>query len=176
MDYTSLVIETNRLKLVPVSLEYLDQIYIYFDAEVTKYMYPAPAKELSDSFPFILSSNQKMKDGIDFTYVILKKDNLEFLGCGGVHGLNQEYPEFGIWTKMSSHGNHFGFEAVEASFHHFKNQFKGFIYPVDKANIPSKRIALKLGGKLHKEYTHENQSGVILNIEEYLIPSNGLDF
>lgn len=171
MDYNELVIETKRLKLVPITLEYIDQIFIYFDQLVTRYMYPAPPKEYEDSIPFINSSIKNMREGTDYVYVILKKENDEFIGCGGMHRLDQEYPEFGIWTKTSAHGNHYGFEAVEATYHYFIGQYKGFLYPVDKDNIPSKLIPLRLGGTIHRTFPQENQSGVMLDIEEYLVLS-----
>lgn len=171
MNLANVIIESQRLKLVPVSMKYRDQIFHYFNDEVTKYMYPAPAKEISETEAFIDSASKKLLDGIDYTFVILLKDTETFIGCGGIHHLEQESPEFGIWTKISSHGNHYGFEAIKASFDYFKDQYKSFIYPADKDNIASIKIAKGLGGVLNRTYDEVNQSGTLLHIEEYLIQS-----
>ncbi|MDD3123003.1 MAG: GNAT family N-acetyltransferase [Candidatus Izemoplasmatales bacterium] len=171
MNYLTLSIESNRLLLVPVSTQHANEIFFNFDPNVTKYMYPSSAKDISETIAFINSSRKKMEEGIEFVYAILLKPNFDFIGCGGVHHFDQLIPEFGIWTKSSSHGNHFGREAVLLTYEHFKSKYKAFKYPVDKDNIPSKKIALSLGGIISKTYVEESMSHRILHIEEYVIYS-----
>jgi RimJ/RimL family protein N-acetyltransferase len=171
MNYLTLTIESSRILLVPVSGEYANDIFVNFDQNVTKYMYPSSAKEITETMAFITNSRRKMEEGIEYVYAILLKPSFEFIGCGGVHHFDQTIPEFGIWTKSSSHGNHFGREAVLLTYEHFKNQYKAFKYPVDRDNIPSKKIALSLGGILDKTYDEESMNHLMLHIEEYVINS-----
>lgn len=66
-----------------------------------------------------------------------------------MHNLDRDTPELGIWTKISSHGNHYGKEAIGGLIEFAKNQgYLKLIYPVDKRNISSKKIPIYYGGKL----------------------------
>jgi len=170
MDLCNLRIESENIKLVPMDEIYAEEIFVEFNEEVCKYMYPAPSKVIDETFAFIGSSRNKLVEGEDYTFVILKKEDESFIGCGGVHHLKNQHPEFGIWTKLSSHGNHFGFEAIKAAYEYFKPFYDGFVYPVDKDNIASKKIPLKLGGVLNKRIDQLSGQGKILKIEEYLVP------
>lgn len=82
-------------------------------------------------------------------YAITLKETAEFLGIAGLHNLNNDMPELGIWTKISSHGNHYGREAIGGLIEYAKEQgYTKLIYPVDKKNIASKKIPLFYGGEL----------------------------
>lgn len=172
MEVEYLIIESEHIKLVPLEKRFAEEIFTEFNEDVCKYMYPAPALTIDETYEFINSTLPKIKEGKDYTFVILKKDTDEFIGCGGVHHLQEDIPEFGIWTKVSSHGNHYGYEAIKAAYDYFKPYYKAFLYPVDMDNTPSKKIPLKLDGKLNKRIDQLNQQGRLLKIEEYLVPGN----
>lgn len=73
----------------------------------------------------------------------------EFLGIVGLHDLNNDIPELGIWTKTNSHGNHYGREAIGGLIKYAQERGNTkLIYPVDKKNIASKKIPLFYGGKV----------------------------
>ena len=172
MNYSQTVIEGERIILKLVSIDYAKDIFKEFNQDVTLYMLPKQASDIRETLEFITTSELKALDGTDFTYMILDKDTHEFLGCGGVHHLDRHTPELGIWIKKGAHGHHYGLEAVNISYQYFKDQYQGFIYPVDRRNIASKKIALSLGGTLDSKYTQKNTSGKILYLEKYVIKTN----
>ena len=141
-------IETKRLWLVPVTDKYAADIFIYFTSEVTTYMYPCPAKEISETQAIAERWVKQRAEKTDNVYAITHKETAEFLGIAGLHNINSAAPELGIWTKISSHGNHFGREAIGGLIEYAKLQgYTKLIYPVHKNNITSKKIPLFYGGK-----------------------------
>ncbi len=169
MNVLDLVITGEHVYLKVVTLDYLEDIFKEFNESIITYMYPGPSTEIQLTKEFIENSIKKAIEGIDYTYMILKKGTNEFIGCGGVHHLDKDCPELGIWVKKSAHGNHYGLEAVTISYEYFKDQYESFSYPVDERNGASKRIPLSLGGKLIKRYDEYSLDGRLLHLEEYII-------
>ncbi|WP_222427269.1 GNAT family N-acetyltransferase [Hyella patelloides] len=167
-------IVTERLLLQPISIVYEDDIFKEFNEEITTYTYPCPARDISETRSFIEDSIAGMKNEKDLHCVILDKDTQEFLGCAGIHNINGKSPELGIWLKKSAHGNGYGLETIAALKKWADNnlEYEQLIYPVDKANIPSKRIPEKLSGKIAREFEQVNLSGRVLQIIEFRIPKN----
>ncbi|AFZ30429.1 hypothetical protein Glo7428_1880 [Gloeocapsa sp. PCC 7428] len=171
MNLLDVEIVTTRLVLKPISMEYKEVIFSEFTEEITTYMYPSTAQDISETEAFISDSIGEMADGWGLGLVILKRDSQEFLGCTGLHCINRKNPELGIWLKKTAHGNKYGLEAVTA----IKNwadknlEYKYLRYPVDKANIASRKIPEALGGKIVDEYYKINMNGKSLNIVEYRI-------
>lgn len=75
-------------------------------------MYPCPAKEISETQAIAERWVKQRAEKTDDVYAITHKETAEFLGIAGLHNLNSAAPELGIWTKISSHGNHYGKEAI----------------------------------------------------------------
>lgn len=171
MNLLKVEISTSRLLLKPISLECKADIFLEFTAEITTYMFPAPAHDISETEGFIENAVKKLKNGIDLLLVISEKSSQEFLGCTGLHNLNSKYPELGIWLKKSAHHYGYGLEAITALKEWAgKNlDYEYLIYPVDRDNFASRRIPEYLNGKLAKEYDKVSQSGRILHIKEYQI-------
>ncbi|MBE9193456.1 GNAT family N-acetyltransferase [Gloeocapsopsis crepidinum LEGE 06123] len=171
MNLLGIEISTERLILKPISMIYKEVIFSEFTEEITTYMYPCPAQDISETEAFISDSIGEMVDSWGLTFVILKRECQEFLGCAGFHRIDRKNPELGIWLKKTAHGNKYGLEAVTA----IKNwadknlDYKYLRYPVDKANIASRKIPEALGGKIVDEYYKINMSGKSLNIVEYRI-------
>lgn len=162
-------IYTKRLELIPISYDDRYDIFKYFDDEVTTYMYPKPATNISETDAFIKISMQNYELGKDIVYVARLKDTHEFIGCMGVHELNTKTPELGIWIKKQAHHYGFGLEGIKAIYHEIEKShtYDYLIYPVDYKNRPSRNIAESLGGIPLKRFNKENQKGVILDIIEY---------
>src|ERR1035437_3585730 len=108
MDLSKTVILTDRLKLIPTSLQYATEIFREFTDEVTTYMYPKSAREISETEAFINTSLREMENGETLQVVILDKNTGEFLGHGGAKNLKTDTPELGIWIKKGAHGNKYG--------------------------------------------------------------------
>jgi len=164
-------IETERLILIPVSAMYREEIFSEFTPEITTYMFPKSADDIGETDAFIAESIENMSKGTELVCVILKKDTKEFMGIAGLHHIDTPTPEFGIWTKKSSHGNKYGREAIYGVKQWAdKNIVYEYItYPADKRNIGSKKIAESLGGVIKKEYTQTGLDGQELDEVEYWI-------
>jgi len=171
MDTSNIKIETGRLVLKGVGLDYVDDTFREFTSEITEYMYPKPPDKIENTIEFIKSAIQENKDGSDLNVVVLLKENGEFLGRGGLHHINKETPELGIWIKKSAHGNGYGKEAMVALKEWADNnlKYKYILYPVAVQNHPSRKIPEFLGGEIKREYDEVNLSGKEIHLLEYRI-------
>lgn len=171
MNLLTEAIVSERLKLLPTSEKYAQDIYKELTHDITIYMYPKPADDISETLAFINLSRSKMENGEQFQVVILNKNTGEFLGHGGINHLDSSAPELGIWIKRDAHGHKYGLEAVHALRDWVNNNFsyKYLTYPVDKRNVASRKIAESLGGKIEAEYQKTNMQGNILDEVEYRI-------
>ena len=175
MRFRDIKIESERLILVPIELSHAEDAFINMNADVTKYMYPKPADDISETISWIKGSIKRMEQGSNVQLVILIKGTGEFIGCAGLHSVDCKTPEFGIWTKKSSHGNGYGREAMTALYIWACENidFDYILYPVDKRNTASRKIPESLGGVIAKEYKEKNTSGFELDEVEYHIYPQG---
>lgn len=171
MNLLDVVINSERLRMIPTSDDSAQDIFKEFNLEITKYMSPRSPKKIEDTFKYIKSSRLKMEKGEDLGLTIFDKKNGEFLGQCGLHRINTPTPEIGIWVKIDAQGNSYGKEAVTS----IKNwcdeniKYKYITYPVDKRNISSRKIAESLGGVVKREFKKTNPSGKVLDEIEYWI-------
>jgi ribosomal-protein-alanine N-acetyltransferase len=166
------IIDTERLSLIPIGRKYAQEIFREFTNEITTYMYPKPAEQIEETYSFIDGAMEKNKRNEQLQMVILVKETKEFIGCAGLHKIKTRTPELGIWIKKSAHGHGYGREAI-AGFEDWAQKnldFDYLRYPVDKRNIPSRKIPESLGGQRGKEYKKTNLSGDLLDYIEYQIP------
>jgi [ribosomal protein S5]-alanine N-acetyltransferase len=166
-------IVTERLRLVPLAMKYCPDIFREFTAEVAYYMTPQPAERLEVTEKFVRETIENMEAGKEIVFAILDKTSSDFMGMCGIHHIDTPHPVFGIWTKMSVHGHGFGREAIHGAKawcdEHLAYEY--LVYPVDKRNIPSRRIPESLSGIVVKEYEGKTADGArTLYIVEYHIP------
>lgn len=142
-------IETERLLLVPVSEQHTGEVYRHFNEKVIAYMFPGVLKDRREAEEVIRRFMDQQSQKTDYVYAITKKETGEFIGLAGLHHMDQTIPELGIWTKIDSHGNHYGREAIGGLIRHAAALGKKKLrYPVDRRNVPSKKIPLFYRGKL----------------------------
>lgn len=165
-----LPIKTERLELVNISLHFYQAIFENFTPKVATFMYPAPFENISIVRSFIDTAINKNNEGLDFQLVITTKEN-EFIGLIGLHHIDREIPEFGIWIKESAWGKGYGKEAVHGLYNIAKNQLKYDIikYPVDVNNVSSKKIPESLNATTGDTYELKTPSGKILDCVDYKI-------
>ncbi len=135
-------------------------------------MFPASPSEICEIDSFIEMSREGMVNKTDLVLVIIDKNNSDFLGVCGLHGTKKpKEPELGIWLKKSAHSKHLGREAIQylVSWAQENIEYNYLVYPVDKENIPSRKIAEYLGGTVFRENTKKSMSGNILNEVVYKI-------
>lgn len=146
-------IETSRLILIPVSEDHIEEIFKYFNKQVTTYMIASEAKDIDETCEVVQKFIKQRKNNTDYVYAITLKASNEFIGLVGVHNLQEEIPKLGIWTKIGSHGNHYGREAIGGVLEYAKSlEIEKMHYPVDRRNVPSKSIPIFYGGKLIIDY------------------------
>jgi RimJ/RimL family protein N-acetyltransferase len=166
IDLTSLQIEGERIVLNSIHERYSSEIFKEFSDDVTQYMGPKSAETIEDTIFFINESINGMKAGHDLNLVITKKENGEFLGCCGLHGKgNPRTPELGIWIKKDAHGNKYGQEAIRtlAMWGVLNIDFDFLVYPVDRANLASRKIPESLGGVVFHEQQVSTVRGISLD-------------
>jgi RimJ/RimL family protein N-acetyltransferase len=163
-DLHRIVIDAARIQLRTLSAQDTDEIYREFTPEITRYMMAAPPARIADTVAFIKGARSALERGEDFHFVICRQNLAEFLGICGLHGRDAA-PELGIWLKKSAHGQGYGFEAMGAlkAWAEACIEFDCLVYPVDRRNLPSRRVAEKLGGKIIGERTVTSLSGLVLD-------------
>jgi len=162
----NIVIDASRVRLKAITHEYTQEIFQNFTPEITKYMMPAPAREIAETECFVESALSGFESGDELHFVICLRVDGEFLGVCGLHERAQPMePEIGIWLKKAAHGNGYGFEAIVAlkTWVESHLEFEQLIYPVDRRNIPSRRIPESLGGKIIEERKVVSMTGVELD-------------
>jgi RimJ/RimL family protein N-acetyltransferase len=171
MDLTSVLIESGRLRLVSTSDAYVHEILREFTDEITELMGPKTPERLEDVEAFVHEARTKMAHGEELQVAILLAASGEFIGHAGVHAIKTPLPELGIWIKKTAQGSKYGREAVTLLVKWtFENLAVDCVsYPVDRKNVPSRKIPESLGGVIEREYLWTNQSGRVLDLLDYRI-------
>ncbi|MEZ0483829.1 GNAT family N-acetyltransferase [Fibrella aquatica] len=170
-DLTTLILESERLRMLPVSENYTDLIFREFTPEVATYMHPRPASERTETEAFVEAAKACNQEGSSLNMVITDRQTGDFLGCVGLHKLADKRPEFGIWVKQSAHMHGYGREAI----HTLKRwadeyiPYEYLIYPVDSRNISSRKIPESLGAAIISQYDDTGGMGQDLTLIKYRI-------
>ena len=84
----------------------------------------------------------------DFRFVIRSKVTAECLGAASIDDADSTTPEIGIWLRETAHGFGYAGETIKRLCEWATEMFnpQAFIYPVAVENLPSRRIAERLGG------------------------------
>lgn len=178
IDLLQVTIPGERITLVPVNEHFAEDIFVAFTAEITRYMMPKPADSIDDTLAFIRSASQGNKDATDLVLAITDSHSGEFYGCCGFHVRgNTRAPELGIWLKKSAHGFGYGREAITMLVRWSLSwlDYDYALYPVDRANGPSRKIPESLGGELAGEARVETMRGTFLDEVIYQVPVETLE-
>lgn len=171
---SELEIRSERLLLKPIEPRFAEDVFREFTPTITRFMFPRPADSIEETLEFVRSSQAGAARGTDLIFAVLLNESEEFMGCCGIHfRRNPSTPELGIWIKASGHGSGYGREAVHALKEWADKTFvcEYFIYPVDRQNQPSRKIAESLGGVVADELQSTTMSGTTLDELVYHIPS-----
>ncbi len=164
-------LETEHLVLKPIDICDAEAIFHFFTPNVTKYMYPAPAKTIDDTLSFIQGSINLRKQGKEIVWVARLKYDDTFVGCFGLHHMDTRTPELGLWIQEGLFGKKLGIEGMSEVIRYAqKNVIHDyFVYPVDRRNRASRNIPESWGGIYKKTYPVTGLSGNKLDIIEYWI-------
>ncbi len=144
-------LETSRLILKPIKLSDANEVYDNFNEDIIEFLYPNVHESLDETIDVLENMIDKRREDVDYVYTIRNKQTNEFLGLIGLHQLNTEAPELGIWLKQSAHNQKYGTESVRALLNLTKALgYHSVTYPVDHRNKASVKIPLHFNGKLIK--------------------------
>lgn len=169
MNLLRIEIVTDRLLLKPISIEYKKEIFSEFTEEITTYLPISPPLEISETELFIEQSRLALQNGKTLNLVLLSKDSEEFLGGAGVDYIDTGSPKLGVWLKKSAQGYKYGLEVITALKKWVEDNLNSekILYPVDKANIASRKIAESLKGEIIRKYDCDKTNGETLHVIEY---------
>ncbi len=170
-DLNTLTLDSERLRLLPVTDEYTELIFCEFTPDVATFMYPRPASERSETEAFVRAAKEANQEGSSLNMVITDRETGDFLGCVGLHKLADKRPEFGIWVKQSAQMHGYGREAIHTlkrwADDHIPYEY--LIYPVDSRNIASRKIPESLGAAIISQYDDTGGMGQDLTLIKYRI-------
>ena len=176
-SYLTLTLNFGRVALEPVSISHEEDIFRNFTPGVAKYTYPQPANDISVISSFVVEARKRMMRKSEFQAVILNGTTNEFLGCAGLHHMNEKehLPALGIWLKENVWGQGYGTEAITALKYFGKGVLREasyFRWPVATENTPSIKLARKMGGIQEGEpFLVSNANGDELEEVLFLIPN-----
>ena len=174
MDLSKVQLETERLRLVPVADEHVEQIFLEFREPVIKYMNPPAPKSLEELRERHEKWRTQAKEGARLFMAVLLKESGEFLGCFALDDIKEKTPEMGGWLKKSAHGHGYGREAAAAlkQWADENLEYDHILWPCAKENVSSCKVAESLGGKVHKEYMKKTDQGKTWLYKDYWITKN----
>jgi ribosomal-protein-alanine N-acetyltransferase len=165
---SNIVIHTNRLILEPIHEKYIDDINTGFTQEITTYMPFNPNGDRNEIINFVENAKNNLIQKTDIVFVALNLKR-EFIGCCGIHNINKESVELGLWLRKEYQNQGFGTEIINVltDFAEQNLEFNYMVYPVDKENIRSRRIPENLGFIPFKTYKQKKSDSIDLNIIEF---------
>ena len=171
----SIRIITPRLLLVPIAMDYKDVIFQEFTPEVTRFLLHHYTGDIQDTINFINNSLVQMAKEEKAVLVTLDKDTKDFLGIIELKNTNTPIPVFGLWLKKAVWGRGYGKEATAAvkQWADDNLNYDKLRYSAYKENLPSRKIAEFLGGKIAGERINKNKKGEEFEEVDYLIERGG---
>ena len=171
----SIYFESDRLIFRQFEPADATEIYPEVTARICQYLSfdPSPTPE---AFQQIWGQwSGMMARGEELFLTMRERSSQEFAGVTGVKGL-KEAPELGIWIREGLHGQGFGLEAISSLMNWAARELglAELDYRVDSENLPSRKIAERLGGNLKDEWQETGAQGQICNMLRYRVRAPGM--
>lgn len=168
-----LEIRTERLRIVPFEMEYLEEYDSEFNEEITKYQYPDPfesitaAKEGLQEFIHLMDRDEML-----FLSVLTPEG--DFVGGVEVHGLREQCPELGIWIKKRLQRKGYAYEALASVIEFAADNYhkEWFAYEADIRNEGSMKLVEKFNYRKEGIDEFETETGKSLILQRFLIKNN----
>lgn len=151
-----MVINTQRLTLTPHHLKYTNELHAILGDAATMQYYPAPYSK-AQCEGWIAKSKANFNESGTGMFAVLLKDTKEFIGQCGIQFIKIDgvlLPEIGYHIHQKYWKKGYATEAAKACLAYGFNKLnlrEIFIHTYIK-NIPSQRVAEKLGMKKLKTY------------------------
>jgi RimJ/RimL family protein N-acetyltransferase len=149
-DLSQTCITSARLTLRAFTAADAAESFAEANARIAKFMSWNPPAYETEYRTIWQKSLADMKAGSQLSLVIRLTGTSEFIGLTGLEPADSDLLETGVWIKESAQGRGYGREAVAAVIEWASAVFhpSGFLWPVVDENMPSRRLAEALGGKI----------------------------
>lgn len=150
MKPTTLTLQTGRLLLQPFSHADAHEIFAETTPPLTRCMTFDPPDCLQSFETTGQRWSRLIDEGSEYTFVIRRRQNGDFIGTATNHRVTEHEPELGIWVGGREQGRGYGHEAAAAVLNWRPERFSPAAYrhPAAKENLPSRRIGKRLGGQV----------------------------
>ncbi len=158
----NLIIQSSRLCLSEFAMADAADVYNCITPAITRFMFWEPPSSF-EAYKARREQTLLSTDRNDLSFVIRQHDTRECLGIASLDGIDADAPELGLWLKETAHGNRYGTEIVRAVAD-WAAQTLGkerFTYAVATENVPSRRIAESLGGRIVAARTSSKYDSVV---------------
>ncbi len=174
MDLSSVSLSSQRLLLKSFTSDDVREAFLAATPAIARFMPWEPAPSLEAFERIWRSWIPKMRAGTDVSLAVRHKASLEFLGAAGLHSTDAIEPEVGIWIKESQHGYGYGREAIATIVAFAASDLgkQAVVYPVVEQNVPSRRLAESLGGRIIGTRLLRKATGVEHPEVVYRIPAS----
>ena len=158
----NLIIQSSRLYLSEFAMADAADVYNCITPAITKYMFWEPPSSF-EAYKARREQTLLCTGRNDFSFVIRECDTRECLGIASLDGIDADAPELGLWLKETAHGNRYGTETVRAVADWAARTLgkERFTYTAATENIPSRRIADSLGGRIVANRTSPKYDSVV---------------
>jgi RimJ/RimL family protein N-acetyltransferase len=173
MDLSSVLLSSPRLLLKSFTGDDAREAFEAATPAIARFMSWEPASSFESFTPIWQNWIPKMHAGTDISFAVRHKPSQEFLGAAGLHHIDADEPEVGIWIKAPQHGYGYGREAVATIVTFAASDLgkRAVVYPVVEENCPSRRLAESLGGKIIGARLLRKGSGIEHPEVVYRIPA-----
>jgi aspartyl-tRNA synthetase len=167
-DLDTLEIQTERLTLKPVSMDYAQDIPGIFTPETIQTLSAKIAEQLKNPSEYVAKIISKTKSKNNLFVCILNKEN-KLMGIVNVSDLNNENISFGIAINHTFWGNGYGYEALSALLDWVKVHIncKKIRYASQEENLRSINLAKKLGGVFVGKSKHLRSDNQLVDTVRY---------
>ncbi len=146
-----LSLESDKILLEKISLEWLEEIFLAKTGNVARYSHHfTDTNEVHSWINFCRESHESTRS---LTMAVLAKETREFLGVAAINDLNI-HPQFSLWIKESAQGHGYGKATVHLLLDWFKSTYgheEKISYLVETGNLASLKLALSVGMRLMGE-------------------------
>lgn len=168
---TDFLLQTQRLRIVPFDMRYLEDYTAQFTEEITALQYPDPFPGTEEARAFLSEFLELMDAGEMLELMILTREG-RFLGSFEVFGWKGDRAEIGLWLRKDAHGQGYGSEALGAVLEELRrqNRFTACLYEADRRNAASIALVRRFGGRETEVNRITTESGKELELITYEIP------
>ena len=131
----------QKAVIAPFNMKYLNDYYIGFDKEITKYQWPDPFDSIESARDVLQEFMNEMDKGETLFFSVLSESG-KFVGGVEIHGLDGDCPELGVWIVRNEQNKGYAYEALSEAMRIAceKHAKKEFFYEADIRNEASARL------------------------------------